>query len=465
MPKKLIYAGFCAPNGKYSNHSEFVNRLTDNVFCSLKDVGLTHLFGFGYDHRKDTILKTFDLCEKYDIAYFPTLSSFEPYQKCLTDQEGKAFDDLDEKEIEALDCHFLLELSEYSSKKSFGGVFFSDEPGYLKLNGIAHAKKVFSKAYPDKEFHFNFFSYSINDGIFWGGTFQQINDVKLPFSLKGDMAITFPNRFHYYDVFVNHLLSQTHFEWVSYDKYAFETFWPDLLTSVHVALFELNAYFGEKSLKEDFSFYSYLQVGNFDGSKRQMTFAEWQLQCNVSLSYGAKGFAYFPCCFPLDWVKNPSFADAENGGSSLLDAKGEPTKFFFYAKKTKEFFSLFEDDLLSSRLLGVTAYGTYDNGYDKEFIKTLPDCECIFQGELPNILRYKEKSLSLSSDNELLVSTFVNGTKKRFFIINLSTTKTCHFNLKINGSYALYRMTESGSFENDLQNELNPGEGIYIKEL
>ena len=184
--KEFINAIFCAPTGAY-DELPYPSRRTDEVFLALKEAGINRIFGFGYDVREETQLKTLALCEKYEIKYLPTMCSFGEYVDF-------GWKDLSEERKIELDRRFIEEVKKYAGHKAFAGVFFGDEAGYLSFDGVAHAKRVFDENFPNLEFHFNFFSYSINDAIFWGGMAGSVHgvpDIKKPFELKGDLEIVF----------------------------------------------------------------------------------------------------------------------------------------------------------------------------------------------------------------------------------------------------------------------------------
>ncbi len=461
--KQFVQAVFCAPTGAYED-KPYPSRLTDEVFQALADAGINRIFAFGYDSRIETIEKTFELCEKYGIRYYPTPQAANDYVRILQGENGeKPFSELTEEEIVELDQKFVAEIEPMTKKAAFGGIFFSDEAGYLSFEGIAHAKQVFDQYFNDYEFHTNFYSYSINDAIFWGGM-GGVAPEKLPFKLEGDMAITFENRFTYYDKLVEGLLSKASFEFVSQDKYPFECFWPTVPTSVHVALFELNAYFNEKKKKYGNKFYNYMQVGQWFGGNRPMRFSEMALQMHVTAAYGSEGFAYFPGCFPLDFAGIESYASAENGGSSLIDINGNKTVFCDWLKELNSFFTGIEEDILSSTHLGVTAYGLYRNGFTEEAIKNFPDNECIFRGEIPKELQY-ESGIMIDSDNEVLVSVFERAGKKRYYLVNLSTVCDCKLAVVLpKGQYRMYSLEGERTISNEVGLEISSGQGVYILE-
>lgn len=461
--KQFVQAIFCAPTGAYDD-KPYPSRLTDEVFSALAGAGINRIFAFGYDSREDTREKSFELCAKYGMRYYPTPKTAEEYVRVVQGENGeKPFCEYTEEEIAELDQRFVAEIEPMTKKAAFGGIFFSDEAGYLSFEGIAHAKRVFDQYFETYEFHTNFYSYSINDAIFWGGM-GGVAPEKLPFKLEGDMAITFSNRFTYYDKLVEGLLSKAPFEFVSQDKYPFECFWPAVPTSVHVALFELNAYFNEKKKKYGNKFYNYMQVGQWDGSDREMKFSEMALQMHVTAAYGSEGFAYFPGCFPLDFAGIESYASAEKGGSSLVDIQGNKTIFCEWLKELNVFFGRIEEDILSSSHLGVAAYGSYRNGFMENEIKHLQDNECIFRGELPTALQY-ESGIMIESDNEVLVSVFERAGKKRYYLVNLSTVCDCKLAVVLpKGQYRMYSLEGEKAISNEMGLEISSGHGVYILE-
>ncbi len=461
--KEFIQAIFCAPTGKYDN-LPYPSRLTDEVFKSLKEAGINRIFGFGYDIRKETQIKTLELCEKYGIKYLPTMECFGKYVD---------FDwvDLTQEEKKNLDERFIKEVGEYVGYPAFAGVFFGDEAGYLSFGGVAHAKKIFDENYPSLEFHFNFFSYSINDAIFWGGMAGAVNGEpkrEKPFELKGDTAITFANRFNFYDKLVEGLLSKAKFEFISQDKYPFEGFWKEVPTSVHVALFELNAFFAEKKRKYGCKFYNYMQAGQWmTGTPRKhMTKGEAALQAHVTAAYGNDGFAYFPGCFPIDYTFNPDMKYSEEGAGGLIDMYGNKAEVYDWVKELNEFFALIQDDILSSELKGVTSYGEYHNGFTEDEIKDLPDSECIFTGELPKYFNYTDKGVNVGCENEVMISVFEKDGKPRYYIVNLASAYKNKVKITLPaGAYEIIRKNEKYVSNENIELVLDEGEGIYIKEL
>ncbi len=464
ITEQFLSAAFCPPTGAWEHYPD---RLTDDVFTVLKQAGINRIFAFGMDDRSATRERTFAQCEKYQILYYPCVASASEYVRILPGENGeKPWAERTEQEKRELDAGFVQEVSQLLHYPAFGGIFFCDECGYLSFEGIAHAKRVFDAHFPGYEFHTNFFSYSINDGIFWGGmAFHEHPDglqrVKTPFELTGELEIKFKNRFKFYDKLTEGLISKAHFEYISQDKYPFEEFWPTLPTSVHKALFELNAFLKQKSLKYGSRFYNYMQVGTWGNGTRQMTSAEMALQMNVTVAYGAAGFGHFPAVYPLDWRHWP----AAHGGAGFVDMDAKPTRYAQYAKDVHCFLNCFAADILNATFVGITAYGTYDNGFDKEAVKALPDSECIYVGELPDILRYEDERIKASCTNQISLSTFLKDGKRRYFAVNLSTVYDNEVNLYLpDGKYRVYTPNGSMCCAEKVEQRLLPGCAMYIAE-
>ena len=133
MKREFVQAIFCAPTGAYED-KPYPSRLTDDVFKALAEAGINRMFGFGYDGRKETIEKTFELCEKYGIFYFPTPASAEDYVRILQGKNGeKPFNELTEAEkkeqqilrreyIEAFKQNLRGQLNNISIKEKDGSI-------------------------------------------------------------------------------------------------------------------------------------------------------------------------------------------------------------------------------------------------------------------------------------------------------------------------------------------------------
>lgn len=417
---KFVSAIFCAPTGEYENYP---SRLTDEVFAALKNMGINRIFGYGFDSRAETVERTFELCEKYGILYYPTPSTCGRYV-CLTGD--KAYWKLSETECKQLDDDFVAEVAALAKHKAFGGIMFGDEAGYLAFDGAAHACNVFKAHFAEYEFMYNFFSYSIDEKIFWTGIESAPTECAelqpKPFELTGDLQVSFANRFRVYDKLLTGFLDKAVPSYVSQDRYPMEPHWAEVPTSVHVALFELSAVMSQAKRKYGMGSYNYVQVGQWGNDIRRMTNkGELLLQINVILSYGNDGVAFFPGAFPLDWRNIPSYNAAKNGESSLIDIYGNVTRFGKWLADTLPFYDAIAAEMRASNFVGVSAYGHYDNGFILDKVASLPDSECIYQGNFPDMCYARDENIVVNSTNQVAVSLFEHDDKRRYFVTNLSS--------------------------------------------
>lgn len=464
---EYIFAIFCPPTGVFDDLQN-TNRLTDDVFLKLKECKINRIFGYGYDCRWETIFKTFELCDKYDIYFLPTLPSFEKYYGRKKNNGRKLFEELNEKELDELDKEFVEEISRCKKYKSFKGVFFQDECGYLSFDGIGHAKRVFDKFFKGYEFHTNTYSYTINEDLFWE-TNGDGGKKTGPFELKGDLEITFDNRFNYYDLFVSEYLKRAKQEFMSFDKYPFDGYWigrePEYEMSVHIGFFELTDYYNYIKKKYGFKFYNYMQVGQWFSNKKKETFPEFSLQMHVNAAYGSEGFAFFPGCFPLDWIKSSEFEFARDKNCSLIDLNGETTIYYEWTKKLNTFFSSVSHILLNSSLIGVYIYGEYDNGFKKEELEKMYQGEALFKGDTPRYLKKEHDELQVKCSNSLQISKFNYEGKTIYYLVNLSTVYKNTFEISfLKKDYLAVKLDEKFEFIGDLSFTLDSGDGMLIIE-
>ena len=85
---------------------------------------------------------------------------------------------------------------------------------------------------------------------------------------------------------------------------------------------------------------------------------------------------------------------------------------------------------------------------------------------MPNELRFVDDGVKVVSENEIMLSVFVRGEKRRYYAVNLSSV----FKNKVKmtfpaGEYEVIRNTTESLSDGMVELTLNEGEGIYIKEL
>lgn len=468
--KQFVQAIFCPPNDKIEELN-LPSRLTDETFAMLKEMKINRLFGWGWDSRPTTIVKTLQLCEKYGIEYFLQLKTADEYISTpVNTKNQKPFCQLSEEEIADLDRRFVEEIKGCTSYKALKGIIFEDEAGYLSFDGVLHAKEVFEREFPNFEFHTNFLCYTLNELYFWASFVSDdtvVPEEIKPFKLEGKNQITFENRYNYYGLFVDGLLSRSHFDFFSFDKYPFIDHWEKCERFMHICYLDSIAFLRTKKDEFGSAFYTYIGAGQwFAYSPRDLLESEFYLSMHLCALYGIDGFGYFPGFYPVDFVACEGYRNSDNGEGGLIDINGKPTKFYHYLKKANEYFTRIEEDILSSEFLGVKSYGEYYNGFTKEDIKDVQDNEVIYFGELPKFYQMETQSISvLETTNNLAVSEFAREGKKRFYLVNMSTLYTNEIKIKLpKGEFLVERMDASIQLDETSFLTLKAGEGAYIVE-
>ena len=468
--KQFVQAIFCPPNDKLEDLN-LPSRLTDETFSMLKEMKINRLFGWGWDSRPKTIVKTLELCEKYDIGYFLQLKTANEYISTeVNTRNEKPFSQLSKEELADLDRRFVEEIKGYTSYKALKGVIFEDEVGYLSFEGVLHAKEIFDREFPDYEFQTNFLCYTLNELYFWASFVSDdtvVPEEIKPFKLDGENEITFANRYNYYGLFVDGLLAKSHFDFFSFDKYPFMDHWEKCPQFMHICYLDSIAFLRTKKDQFDSAFYTYIGAGQWFGySPRNMLESEFYLSMHLCALYGIDGFGYFPGFYPVDFVVSEGYRNADNGDAGLIDINGKPTKFYHYLKHANAYFTRIEEDILSAKFLGVKSYGEYYNGFTKEDIKDVKDNEVIYFGELPIFYQMETQSIFiLETTNNLAVSEFVKDEKKRFYLVNMSTLYTNDIKIKLpKGNFVVERMDASAQIEEISSLTLEAGEGVYIVE-
>ena len=469
--KHFVQTIFCPPNDKFEEYN-LESRLTDETFRYLKDMKINRILGWGWDSRESSIIKTLELCEKYDIEYYLATSISDEYVAIPIAHKGhKPFCELTKEELDDLDNRFINNFNKYTSYKALKGIIFADELGYLMFPGLLHAKEVFEKAFPGYDFYTNFLSYSINENMFWASFVPLKEDVPeelKPFKLEGKNSITFENRYNWFNVFVDGLLANAHFNCISFDKYPYEDCFAKTGPFMHYGYIDGVAFFRNKKDQYHSNFFSYIGAGTwFKPSRHQQTEEEFLLTMNINVLYGLDGFGYFPGFYPIDFVVEDGFKNSDNGLAGLIDINGKPTKFYYCLKSQNEYFSRIEDDILSSSFIGVKSYGKYYNGFTYDDIKDMPDNEVIYMGDIPHFYKMDKQSIDvINASNNVVISEFNKDNKKRFYLVNMSTLYSNDVTISLpNGTYTLESIEGTKSnLSNQISISIKPGQGVYLIE-
>ena len=112
----------------------------------------------------------------------------------------------------------------------------------------------------------------------------------------------------------------------------------------------------------------------------------------------------------------------------------------------------------ASNFVGVSAYGHYDNGFILDKAASLPDSECIYQGNFPDMCYARDESIVVDSTNQVAVSLFEHDDKRRYFVTNLSSVYGNNVQLTLpSGNY-----TATTDFDSKISVDLAAGEAMWI---
>ncbi len=463
---------FCSPNDSMTvNEFKFNDRLNDEIFKSLKDIGINKLLGWGYDSREESIVKTLELCNKYSIDYYLQLKVTDRY--LANGYAKKNYPDwrkLSDNEKEELDKEMISEISKYTAYESLKGVIFDDECGIFSYDAVLHAKDVISKTFPNLEFYTNFMGFPFDESVFFASFGNPPHVIKEEDKLFDASGISeFENRFKFYEIGMDLLLNKSDFLYSSFDHYPFERLWDEYPYAMERYNLELVAFFNYKKRENRTKTFNYLPVGKWfiRDENKDLLRSEYDLSMNVSLTYGSDGFAYFPGFYPIDFVVSDGYINSSNGKSGFIDINGNKTKFYEYQKENIKFLKMFENDFLNSILLGVNVYGKYYNGLSKDEIRNLKWNEALYDGTIPDYLKKENQDIKVSAcSNSLLVGEFLRNSKERFYITNMSTLYDNEIDIIMpEGEYILYKRNKRTRINNILKIKLDAGEGIYIKRI
>lgn len=427
---------YCAPQ---CPRGELKNRVTPEQYRIAKDCGVDIMYGHSEvvgTPTEEYVFEALRCCEEVGIKYYVKDVIALEYLALEDSEKYKSYKDLTAEEKADLNARFEKSLKRYRDYAAFGGITFSDEPGYDSLDGIAEAKRVFEKVCPGKTFYVNMYPYYITPEQYQYGYF--CNSAKLKadieeFKIKeGVRNIT---RYEYlYDGFVKKVSP----EFFSYDAYPFVIL-GSADTGVHEILWELPQFLHKKEENNGIPFAAFLQVGGkWEGMSnvRIPTEGEVNLGVSVPLLYGAKCLQLFPYMFPNDWYGD----DAAYAG--IVDSHGEKTKFFGYYKQAFGQVKAISKYLIGAKIKGVIKRGEYENGLPgKAEMQKIKWGECIYQGELPecgNIETAPEPPLKdIESEIQSLTGVLDIDGVNAYFAVNNSSTKANRTTLYFDGEHDL----------------------------
>ena len=462
MEGRYFSAIYCPPNPPRDGYE---NRITIRSYRLLKEAGIDHVFGYYEDNAGKEYLRTaLDCSYTAGIKFYPRMEIFNRFLG-IDGAEGKdnvSFLHMNAEIRSKIEKEFVEGLSEWSEYPAFGGIFFGDERGCETFPGIGAAAELFKKYFPDKEFLYNNLNYFLDDKLFFYSTVP-VRQKKI---LSGDLAYCVENRFRRYDAFMEKYFANVSVRYLSTDIYPFALTWKEVPASVHRGLYETCSMFAKYKEQRGVKCLIYVQVGNWDCNDRKVGYGEMALQMGIAAAYDFDGFVFFPGCFPNDWLGTQE-AHAKDGKTALLDACGEPTEYFDYAKSLLRHFQKCAEYLGGAKWLGVKTIGKFVGGFDVKVIQDLPDWECIYRGDLPENERkeYVQKMPKIRTTSQLFIGVYEKNGSKMYLIVNNSVVTDVRFSIECEKRVSCIQngeMKSSIAFSNSVS--LLAGESVLIME-
>ncbi len=412
---EMFISGYIGPRPSYSRNGEVIWKGLEDAtaFQYLKEAGLNYIedndFTFSgntYEYAK----KALELAEEAGIMYF-----MPAYDVIRMDGE-----------VLASDAEIKAKLEEMYQYKSFGGLYFRDEP-YSSM--FPHIQKCLER-YNEVKNELGYTDLNVFLNLFPPVGANQLSN-------GTDKNMTWE------DYILG--LSNTGVEYLSFDMYPIMGLFGNKVTpSWFTALGNINRI----AIEEGKPWMGCVQVGGGSTSygsieARVTTEGEMKWDVNTMLAFGAKGLTYYIGVSP------PYFANTEEAQiscHSLINVYGEKTPLWYYAKEINEHVKAMDHILLNCDYKGVIITG---------------DSPCVHYGE---DLITSFRDLNEVTGNALVGCFDYNG-KTALYVVNNSITEEGQISLSFDHKYNFEviqdAISKTGNGES-LTLDLGIGEGALV---
>lgn len=351
--------------------NELPDLITDEMFEMYKDMGINSLTysEINSNQESDAIIRILEMCEKYDMAYFPGNMdiTYNRGDEVLTaTQAGE-------------------QLAKWAKYDSWGGGFIVDEP----------STSYFQSTHTDKYIE----------------QFAEIADVlnnQLDIVSYGSLwpMMQMKNR-ELYEKYVTEWCETIHPKFLMWDEYPFEENYGGDMSVFITALSILS----RNAKQYNIPLWFFVQAGDqfYSGGQKAKTpywpnEAQFNWSINAGLAFGAQGISYYS----LNEVAG-SGVD-ENGAidsyrSGLVGALGNKTMWYHYAKNINKHIAAIDHVLMNSVHKGVIVSG-------KEATSNAREASCILEGKTFQELQ--------GVDGDAMVGCFNYNGKTALYVLNYS---------------------------------------------
>ena len=386
--------GWCSPVDPY---------ITNEQYAMIKECGLNSIYGL-YENVEisyPNVIKALECAQNNDLIYLVRDSSLYLHSEDIDD--------------------FKAHMEKFTKYDSYGGTLVMDEPGMDSFDSLAYTAKLFRQYYSQYAHYVNLFP-------MYASASQFETRGKEP--AKNDTT---------FDIYAREYITKVRPQFFSFDYYPVSGDYPNLSQEFLHQLYVVSKLCDEYKIP----FWTFIQTCNFGGRSRIPTKEELYYQINASLAYGAKGIQYFCYFMPTEFI-------ADGYGGNLVDANGNKTVLYDYAKKINNQIANMDNVLMRSTLIGQMAYG--DN----------PACVVTQDNLIDSIREIK----SVETNDNAIVSCFDYDGKSVFYIMNNSTQDDASIKINFTSNVIANVVDIDGktNFEGDVANiELAPGEGVMYE--
>ncbi len=319
------------------------------------------------------------------------------------------------------------ESREYTKYSSFAGFHYTDEPKtHEQFVSIANSYKNFRK-YVEDDYAF----------------YVNLNPIEYFTNNHGTAED--------YIEHVNDYIDTVNPRFISYDMYCPYGDFPNVKRNYFQQLEIISKIAQERHLPF-WAFalatgHSFLNGGAYRAPREEDIY----FQVNTILAYGAKAVQYFCYQTPL-FTDETQQENYHNQGGSIVNEQGEKSEIFPYVKNMNAYVAFVDHLLMNATKIGIMAVEDYP--------------ACFLSEETVSSIRDVS---SISSDANILVSTFDYKGKTLYYCVNHSLTYTSNFTLNFNKTieYNVYPMDLNLRKEKtaSYSDTLLPGRAVILETL
>lgn len=391
--------------------NELPDIVTDEMFEMYKDMGLNMLT---YSEISRGIEQVFELCDKYEIAFFgagvKTYYNKGNYEMTTT-KIGK-------------------QLAYWEQYASNAGLFLVDEPA------TAYFQAGFKEKYIENYKGIADIVHGDLDLVSYGSLFPLMNMENL----------------EVYEQYVKEWCDTVNPKFLMWDEYPFEEHYGGDMTCFVTAL----SIISRNAKENNIPFWMFIQAGDqfYSGGQAAKTpywpnEAQFNWIINTGLAFGAQGISYYSLMEVAGSAVDENEA-IDPYRSGLIGAYGNKTMWYHYAKNINEHIASMDHILMNSVNKGVIVSG-------KEAKANTKQASCIMEGE-----KFQELQ---AVDGDALVGCFNYNGKTALYVTNYSRTMAQYITLDLDAQHniTVIQGAETAYIKGDtITLDMAAGEGVLL---